>query len=111
MSVEGAVGSPSLPASRRTDSLAPFSSPETSTNSRAVRFVALTRERLQKLKYHRIVIPNDLLTHPSNSDSASRAAQSGNDIGSSSFAFVGMQECSLFTVLAPIADQPFSTIF
>jgi hypothetical protein len=59
-------------------------------NSRAVRFVARTRDRLQKLKYHRIVIPNDLLTGSSKSASANRSGHCGNDIGSSSFAFVGM---------------------
>ena len=81
-----------IPSRHPSSSASPgaFSVVTISINSRAVRFVALTLDRLQKLKYHRIVIPNDLLTSSSNSDSANRSDHCGNQIGSSCFAFVGM---------------------
>ena len=46
--------------------------------SRAVRFVARTRDRLQKLKYQRTVIQKDSLTDSSNPASANRSGLRGN---------------------------------
>ena len=102
-----------IPSRHRSSSTseAPFSSRATSMKSRAVRFAALTLDRLQKLKYQRIVTPKDFLLSSSNPDSSNRSGHCGNQNDSLSYAFVGMQRVAHMTDLPAIPNQPISLKF